>query len=87
MSLIKIKPEVISIPTVVSIRQARLALYQLGLLTNVEAAVASADEATKITWEYTTEVRREDPLVQTLSVGLGLTSDDLDTLFTLASTL
>jgi hypothetical protein len=87
MSLIKIKPATVIAPSVVSIRQARLALLQLGLLSSVETAVANANEATKISWEYTTEVHREDPLVQTLSSSLNLTPQDLDSLFILASTL
>jgi hypothetical protein len=87
MSLIKIKPAIVIAPSVVSIRQARLALLQLGLLSSVETAVVNANEATKISWEYTTEVRREDPLVQILSASLNLTPQDLDSLFILASTL
>jgi len=72
---------------VVSMRQARLALLQAGLLTSVEEAVAAGDEAGKITWEYATEVRRDDPLVTKLSAALGLTEQQLDDLFTLAYSL
>jgi len=72
---------------VVSMRQARLALLQAGLLTSVEQAVAAGDEAGKITWEYATEVRREDPLVTNLSAALDLSDGQLDALFSLASTL
>ncbi len=75
------------IPSVVSMRQARLALLQGGLLDAVNAAIASADEAVRIEWEYATEVRRDHALVQTLSVALGLTELQLDELFTLAATL
>jgi hypothetical protein len=72
---------------VVSMRQARLALLQAGLLSSVEEAVAAGDEAGKITWEYATEVRRDDPLVNNLSAALDLTEGQLDNLFSLASTL
>jgi hypothetical protein len=72
---------------VVSMRQARLALLQAGLLTSVEEAVAAGDEAGKITWEYATEVKRDDPLVTNLSAALDLTEGQLDNLFSLASTL
>lgn len=72
---------------VVSMRQARLALLQAGLLTSVEEAVAAGDEAGKITWEYATEVRRDDPLVTNLSAALDLSEGQLDALFSLASTL
>lgn len=80
-----IPPE--AIPSVVSMRQARLSLLQAGLLASVNTAVASGSEADKITWEYATEVRRDDDLVQNLSVALGLTPGQLDDLFTTASNL
>jgi hypothetical protein len=75
------------IPSVVSMRQARLALLQGGLLEAVNMAVSVGGEADRITWEYATEVRREDALVQNLAVGLGLSEVQLDQLFTLASSL
>jgi hypothetical protein len=75
------------IPSVVSMRQARLALLQSGLLTTVDAAIAQGTEADKISWEYATEVNRNDALVTNLSVTLGLTDQQLDDLFVLASSL
>lgn len=72
---------------VVSMRQARLALLQAGLLTTVESAVAEGDEAGKIAWEYATEVRRNDPLVTNLSAALDLSEGQLDNLFSVASSL
>ena len=87
MSLIKIKPEVIVIPTTVSMRQARLALLQSGLLTQVNEAIVNGTEADKITWEYATEVQRTDVLVTNLAKGLGLSETDLDNLFLLANSL
>lgn len=74
-------------PTVVSMRQARLALLQFDLLPTVDAAIAAGSQADQITWEYATEVNRADALVQNLAVGLGLTDQDLDNLFTLAASL
>ena len=74
-------------PTVVSMRQARLALLQFGLLTQVDAAIAAGSEADQITWEYATEVSRSDPMVSNLAITLGLTEHQLDGLFTLAATL
>lgn len=76
-----------SIPTVVSMRQARLALLQSGLLGVVNQAITAGNEADKIAWEYATEVQRSDTLVQNLASGLGLSEQDLDNLFLLASTL
>ena len=75
------------IPTLVSMRQARLALLQSGLLATVDAAIAAGSEADQITWEYATEVDRNSPMVVNLSASLGLTEQQLDDLFTLAATL
>lgn len=75
------------VPNLISMRQARLALLQSGLLATVDAAIAQGTEADKITWEYATEVYRNDALVANLSVVLGLSSKQLDDLFLLASSL
>jgi hypothetical protein len=75
------------IPSVVTMRQARLALLQTGMLAQVNAAVAAADEATKITWEFSSEVQRNNALVATLAAALSLTDQQLDNLFALAATL
>ena len=79
------------IPSVVTMRQARLALLQSGMLSQVEIAIDAMEspskEAAKIEWEYSQEVQRNKPFVQALGVSLGLTSDQLDDLFFLASTL
>lgn len=76
-----------TVPAIVTMRQARLALLQTGMLASVNAAVAAADEATKITWEFSSEVQRNNALVSTLAAALNLTSQQLDDLFTLAATL
>ena len=77
----------LSIPTIVSMRQARLALLQAGLLATVDAAIAAGTEADQITWEYATEVERNSPMVVNLSASLGLTEQQLNDLFTLAASL
>ena len=82
---ITVPPEPI---TVVTMRQARLALLQQGLLQTVtDAIVNGTDEAMKIEWEYATEVRRDWPSLIALTESLNMTSADLDSLFQLASTL
>ncbi len=48
------EPQPVVIPSVVSMRQARLALLQQNLLATVDAAIAAGNEADKITWEYAT---------------------------------
>lgn len=75
------------IPEVVSMRQARLALLQVGILADVDAAIAQGTQADQITWEYATEVNRGDALVANMATALGLSSSQLDSLFLLASTL
>ena len=77
---------------VVTMRQARLALLQSNLLSQVEAAIAAIEDAVQrqavqIEWEYAAEVNRTHPWVQTLSTALGLSEEQLDQLFVQASTL
>jgi hypothetical protein len=84
-------PIVIPIPTEVTMRQARLALFQQGLLANVQTAIDGLSEpqktVTQISWDYAQTVKRDDDLVVQLSGALGLDSVALDNLFALASTL
>lgn len=68
-------------------RQARLALLGAGLLTQVEAAVTAAGGATQITWEYATQIRRDDPLIAQIGTSLGLTQAQIDALFIAAAGL
>lgn len=81
----------VHIPSIVSMRQARLALLQSGLLSSVDAAIASLPspqkEAAQIEWEYSQEVHRDKELVGMLAPALGLNESQLDDLFTLAATL
>ena len=77
---------------VVTMRQARRALLDAGLLDQVDAAIAAIADATErrqaeIDWEYATTVERLWPWVQTLGAALGLTAEDLDALFEQAATL
>ena len=73
------------VPTSISPAQARLALLGAGLLDDVEAAVAAGSRATQIAWEMATVIERSSPTVVALSAALGLTSDQLDALFTAAA--
>lgn len=79
------------IPSTVTMRQARLALLQSGLLAQVNDAVAGmpgADgDAARIEWEFSSTVERNRPLVQGLAATLGLTNTQLDNLFVLAGSL
>ena len=84
-------PPPVPIITSVTMRQARLALLQQGLLTQVNNAVASMPgaqgDAIRIEWEFSSTVERNRPFVNSLSDALGLTSIQLDNLFKLAATL
>lgn len=85
------EPAIPTTPNVVTMRQARLALLQAGLLTQVNTAVANmpgaAGDAASIEWEYAQEVRRDSPLLAELVRALDLTTEQLDELFTLAGGL
>lgn len=78
-------------PTVVTMRQARLALLKAGKLADVDTAIAAlpslAKEAAQIEWEYATEVKRDSTLVSQLAPALNLDAAALDALFTQAATL
>lgn len=71
------------IPTVVTMRQARLALKAAGLLDTVSSTITDPDA--QIAWEYAGSVKREDALVTSLSSQLGLTEAQIDALFVAAS--
>jgi len=83
-----IKP---SVPAVVSMRQAQLALYQAGLLSSIQPIIDGMPEPHKtianIEWGKASEVHRYEGLAPTLAGMLGLTEDQLDDLFILAGTL
>ena len=75
----------------VTMRQARLALLQQNLLSQVESAIAGMQEPEKsqvsIEWEYASTVERTSPWMSTMGAALGLTDEQLDQLFETASTL
>lgn len=79
---------ILSIPQVVTMRQARLALLSMALLDDIPLAIAQLPsprkEQAEIEWEYSQTVERTKPFV--ISIGAAL-NFDLDELFTLAATL
>lgn len=68
--------------TIVSMRQARLALLQTNKLDAVEAHVTTPEQ--RIWWDYSTVVEKNNPLCQEIATALNL---DLTALFELAITL
>lgn len=80
----------VSIPSIVTRRQARRALLQAGLLGQVDIAIdAIPDEETRsamrIDWEDATEFKRDDETLIALAAALDLTAEQLDALFIQAS--
>lgn len=81
------QPE-LPVPSVLTMRQARLALLTAGVLDDVAPAIAALPEAERrvaeIEWEYAATVERHAPLVQLLASNLGL---DVDEMFTAGAKL
>lgn len=79
------------VPQSVTMRQARLALHAAGLLSGVDAAIASMQEPAKtaatIEWEYASAVERNAGLVPAMAAALGMSEADIDNLFITAATL
>ena len=75
----------------VSMRQARLALTQEGYMTQVEDKINSLSEPDKTKlqteWEYASKVERNSDWIGTMQPALGLSDEQMDNLFKLASTL
>ena len=82
-----IEPEpIIIIPQVISMRQARLQLLEVGLLDEVEALVA-LDRKSQIEWEYAHEVFRQSPFITSVKEAMNLTDKQIDDMFIAASKL
>jgi hypothetical protein len=67
--------------TQITMRQCRLQLLAADLLDDVDAAVAQADRAVQIEWEYATVVDRYSPLVSAIGASLGLDDATIGQLF------
>jgi hypothetical protein len=81
----------VAVPEAVTMRQARLALLAAGKLETVQTTIAGltgeVGDRARIEWEFSSEVRRRQPLVIDLMPALGLTEQQLDELFIQAATL
>ena len=81
----------IGAPQTVTMRQARIALLDAGLLEAVQASVATMPgtegERARIDWEYAPEVRRDWPLISYMAGDLGLTDEQVDGLFVAAAAI
>lgn len=76
-----------SVPDRVSPRQARLALLAIDKLDAANAAVEKAGLATKVAWEFSTYVLRNDPDVIALAASIGIDEAALDQMFIEAAQL
>ena len=65
--------------------QARAALMNAGLLTQVEQIVANADEITRLAWAEAVEWKRSSPTINSLGAQLGLSEAQMDALFAAAA--
>ncbi|MHA3884556.1 hypothetical protein [Stutzerimonas degradans] len=79
------------IPQSVTMRQARLAMLNAGILDDVEAMIATmpGDDgaAARIDWEFARDVRRDWPLVEALGSRLGMSNEQIDDLFIYAGSI
>lgn len=80
-------PILVQVPQAITIRQAKLVLLSAGLLDDVDAAIAQADRATQIEWEYATEVHRNWSTLRSVQGAVGLTDEQVDELFIRAASL
>lgn len=69
------------VPQSVEMRQARLELFDAGLLDDVEAVIAAAGRAAQIEWEFAQRVERSHPLIAIVQQQNGLTDDQIDEMF------
>ena len=74
------------VPSQITPRQCRLQLLTLGLLDEVET-MCSANREMQIWFEYSLDFQRNHPMIEAMAVQLGLTQDELDTMFIEASKL
>lgn len=78
-------------PSIITMRQARQALYQSGLLDQANSFIAaipgSDGDKARIAWEYAGDVERANPLVAQIAASLGLSDQQVDDLFTLGASL
>ena len=82
-----IDPVIPAVPQQVSIRQARLALLDAGLLDDVEAIITTAGRSAQIEWEYAATVDRNHPVIAIVQQQQDMTDSQIDALFIEAAKL
>jgi hypothetical protein len=79
------QPEPEPVPGTVSRLQAKAALFQAGLLSQVEAAISEADPIVQMAWADAIEFRRHSPVIIAMADELNLSEAQVDDLFRSAS--
>ena len=74
------------VPQTITPLQAKLQLYKLGLLDEVEALV-TGDRTAQLYWEYALVIERDNEILLLMAEQLGFTSEQLDNMFINASKL
>lgn len=77
----------VTVPASITPRQCRLVLYGQGLLDQVETMIKAQPRPVQLAWEYASEFKRDDQLLEQLAKGLGLSDAQLDAFFVAAATL
>ena len=79
------------VPEVVTMRQARQAMLNAGILGQVDSLIAAMPgeegESARIDWEFARDVRRDWPLVAALGSQLGMSNEQIDDLFIYAGSI
>lgn len=73
--------------TTLTMRQARLYLQQAGMLEQVDALISTLDTAAQIEWQYSSTVEISSPIVQFMRAQLGLSDEQVQTMFNEAGLL
>lgn len=71
----------VAVPTIVSARQARLALLSINKLSEVDQLISGLGKAATIEWEFAQYIERNNHLIPLL----GFSEEDIDSLFALAA--
>lgn len=74
-------------PITISMRQARLQLLAMNLLDAVNAQINTLSQSAQIEWEFSSEIRRDNPLVAQLQSSLAMTDNDMNQFFYEAANL
>lgn len=83
---LEIIPEPVPTPVIrtIDMRRLKLALLQLDLLDDIDAAIAAQPRQAQIEWDYASEVKTNHPLVVALANAMSL---DINAIFDLGESL